>query len=280
MADSPNLPARPPAGGRTLDRSALERVLERAARLQSASGSVETTDELTEQQILDLGKEVGLSPEYLKQAMAEERTRVAVPDEHGFASQLAGPGMAAASRTVAGSPAGILAGLDAWMQREECLRVKRRFPERLVWEPGSGIMNDMARFLNLRGRGYHLRRASEVSATVVEIEPGRVLVRMDADLRPARSTSVGNGVLSVASGALVGTVAAALGVMLPVAVLPALAIAGGGSFAARHSYRVALSRAQLGLEQVLDRLEHGEIRAPVVGAAIVEAAIGAITRRR
>ena len=67
--------------------------------------------------------------------------------------------------------------------------------------------------------------------------------------------------------------------MLPVAVLPALAIAGGGGFAARHSYRVALSRAQLGLEQVLDRLEHGEIRAPVTGSAIV-AALGAIVRDR
>ena len=282
MAEPSNLPARAGGGkptGRTLDRSALERVLERAAKLQGASGSEEPSDELTEEQILELGREVGLSPQFLKQALAEERTRVAVPDEHGLAAQLAGPGVAAASRTVAGSPTGILAALDAWMQKEECLRVKRRFPDRLVWEPGSGILTDVSRFLNLRGRGYHLRRATDISATVVAVDERTSLVRLDADLRPARSASVSNSVLSVASGTLVGTAAIALGVIVPVAVLPALALAGGGSYAARLSYRRALSNAQLTLEQTLDRLEHGEIRAPVTGSAIV-AAIGAIVRDR
>ena len=279
MAEPTDLPARA-GSGRSLDRSALERVLERAATLQSASGSSEPSEELTEEQIVELGKEVGLSPQFLRQAMAEERTRVAVPDERGLASQFVGPGIAAASRTVAGTPASILLALDAWMQREECLRIKRRFPERLVWEPGSGILNDVTRFLNLRGRGYHLRRASETSATVVAVDDRNVLVRLDADLRPARSASVGSGVASVAGGALVGTVAVALGVFVPIAVIPALVLAGGGTAAARLGYRRALTNAQLTLEQTLDRLEHGEIRAPVTGSAIVKAAIGAIVRDR
>ena len=280
MAESSNLPAKPGGAGRGLDRSALERVLERAAQLQGASGSGEPSDELSEEQIVELGKEVGLSPQFLRQALAEERTRVAVPDERGLAAQIAGPGIAAASRTVSGSPASILAALDAWMQKEECLRVKRRFPDRLVWEPGSGIVNDMTRFLNFRGRGYHLRRATETSATVVAIDAHTSLVRLDADLRPARSASVSNSVASVAGGAVVGTAAVALGVILPVAVLPALLLAGGGSYAARLAYRRSLSNAQLTLEQTLDRLEHGEIRAPVTGSAIVDAALGAIVRRR
>ena len=114
---------------------------------------------------------------------------------------------------------------------------------------------------------------------MVAVDERTSLVRLDADLRPARSASVSNSVLSVASGTLVGTAAIALGVIVPVAVLPALALAGGGSYAARLSYRRALSNAQLTLEQTLDRLEHGEIRAPVTGAAIV-AAIGAIVRDR
>jgi len=56
-----------------LDRSSLERVLARAAELQSTSG--DTVEEFTEEQLLELGREVGLSPQNLRQALAEERTR-------------------------------------------------------------------------------------------------------------------------------------------------------------------------------------------------------------
>jgi len=68
MAD-PSSP-KPPA--RALDRSSLERVLARAAELQSTTG--ETGEEFTEEQLLELGREVGLSPQNLRQALAEERT--------------------------------------------------------------------------------------------------------------------------------------------------------------------------------------------------------------
>ena len=56
-----------------LDRASLERVLARAAELQGTSG--DPVEEFTEEQLLDLGKEVGLSPQNLRQALAEERTR-------------------------------------------------------------------------------------------------------------------------------------------------------------------------------------------------------------
>ena len=114
------------------------------------------------------------------------------------------------------------------------------------------------------------------------VDAGRVLVRLDADLRPARAASVGNSVLAVTSGTAVGVTAAALGVLLPVAVVPAVLLAGGGSWVARRSYRRALSQVQLALEQILDRLEHGEIREPPGAAAValVDAALGAIIRRR
>src|SRR6478609_6812860 len=75
MPDGPdhNLPAK-------IDRAAVDRVLARAAQLQ-AEGTTDTQEQLTEAQLLDLAKEVGLDPVNLRQALAEERTRVAVPDE-------------------------------------------------------------------------------------------------------------------------------------------------------------------------------------------------------
>src|SRR5208283_2304861 len=74
----------------TLDRAALERVLARAAELQSAAGDdAEPTEGLTDQQLLDVGREVGLPVTYLRQALAEERTRVRVPLERGLVAQMA-----------------------------------------------------------------------------------------------------------------------------------------------------------------------------------------------
>src|ERR1041384_2113959 len=97
MADSsePNLPAA------RLDRASLERVLARASELQAGRGDI--VEEFTEAQLLDLGKEVGLSAQHLRQALAEERTRSIVPDAApGFASGIFGPSRVRAGRTIPG----------------------------------------------------------------------------------------------------------------------------------------------------------------------------------
>src|SRR5436305_6030815 len=117
-------PSSPKPLARALDRCRLERMLARAAELQS--GPSDTGEEFTEEQLLELGKEVGLSPQHLRQALAEERTRSSVPDdERGFAAALFGPSRVRAARTVPGKAPDVLAGVDAWMQRQELLIVKR-----------------------------------------------------------------------------------------------------------------------------------------------------------
>ncbi len=79
MTDLPDKPTPPP--GRSLDRAALERVLARASELQAGVG--DATESMTEDQLVELGKEVGLSPEHVRQAIAEEATRVAVTEPAG-----------------------------------------------------------------------------------------------------------------------------------------------------------------------------------------------------
>ena len=99
MAGDSNLPSRNQSSG--LDRGALERVLARAAELQVGAGEPEEV--LSEEQILELGKEVGLSPQHLKQALAEERTRVALPpDEGGLSAKLLGGARVGACTAVLG----------------------------------------------------------------------------------------------------------------------------------------------------------------------------------
>ena len=92
--DKAPLPA--PTGGKQtlLDRQALERVLARAAELQGSSAMPDSGDLISEGQLHEIGKEVGLSPATINQALAEERTRISVPEERGLVAQIAGAGYA------------------------------------------------------------------------------------------------------------------------------------------------------------------------------------------
>lgn len=250
-----------------LDRAALERVLARAAELQALS--TEPPEGLSDAQLIELGREVGISTEHVRQALAEERTRVAVPQEHGVVGSWFGSTVATASRVVRGSPAQVLSMLDAWMQREELLRVRRRFGDRITWEARRDFLGSIQAGLNFGGRSYELTHALEVGATVVAVDSERVLVRLDADYSLSRRRSVGWSAavagLGVASGAGVVAVAS-------LAAEPAGLVIGGlvgsawtaigGLVAAgiAAAQRRRLARGQLALEQILDRLEHGEMR--------------------
>jgi hypothetical protein len=158
------------------------------------------------------------------------------------------------------------------MQREESLRVKRHFPDRIVWEARQGFFDALRRGLNVGGRGYILSRAHEVSATVVPVDGERVLVRLDADFGSHRSAVAGQGATLVGLGALSSGAAVLLGVIVPVAIVPAVAGGAIGYYQARSRHARTLTRAQLALEQVLDRLERGELPRPSLLGAIAAAA--------
>lgn len=257
MAGDSNLPT----SSSRFDRGALERVLGRAAELQAGSGEPE--EALSEEQIIELGKEVGLSSQHLRQALAEERTRVALPeDEGGLGARLFGGARVGASRTVPGRPKEVLDAIDDWMQRTECLQVKRQFPDRVVWEARRDLLGAARRFFNVGGRGYALSRAHEVAATAVAVDGSRTLVRVDADLATyRRSLARQSAGLSVAGVASAG-VLIALHVAVAVAVAPAVLVAAGALYGARGLNARVASAAQLALEQLLDRLERGEITKP------------------
>ena len=245
----------------------MERVLARAAELQGGGASSDSSDLISEAQLVEIGKEVGLAPAILNQALAEERTRVHLPEERGFFAQLAGGGFASATRTVNGNQRAILAEIDTWMQRRECLCVQRRFADRITWEPQRGVIATIKRGMNAGGRGYHLTRASQVSATVLPVDATRVVVRLDADLTALRRTRLEIGTALGGVG-LLG--AAGLGFALTVAAVPfllavtlgavPLAVGGAAGYYVVGSHRNLLGSAQLALEQILDRLEHRELK--------------------
>lgn len=261
------LPARAPLARTSLDRATLERVLARAAELAS-SESDPTESGLSEEQLVEVGKEVGLAPQHIRQALAEERTRVIVPVEAGAMAKLFGAATASASRTIKGTQESVFASLDQWMQREECLQVKRLFPDRMTWEARKGFFSDFKRFLNVGGRGYHLSRAHEVAATVVPVDGERVFVGLEASLVNIRAQRIALGGAATGSGALATGTLIALHIMAGVAAIPIAAGVLGGMLLAR-SHSPMVGRAQLALEQVLDHLERGDVpRPPLIAQAL------------
>src|ERR1700741_1174060 len=276
MADEKSpLPAPSPARQPPLDRQALERVLARAAELQGAGAVSESGDLISENQLLEIGNEVGLSPAVLNQALAEERTRINVPDERGLVAQIAGAGFATATRTGPGTPREILAKLDAWMQREECLQAQRRFADRITGEPQRGLFGKIRRTVNVSGRGFYLMDAGQVSATVLPVDSSRVVVRLDADIHASRARRVGVGsfvgAMGAAASGIIGLGLVVAHVALFIAAGAAVLPFAGGTFAAyrvARTHRTVLSGVQLALEQILDRLEHGEFEryAGLIGA--------------
>jgi len=224
---------------------------------------------ISESQLLEIGSEVGLNPATINQALAEERTRINVPEERGLVAQIAGAGFATATRTVPGTSREVLAAIDSWMQREECLQVQRRFSDRITWEPQRGLFGKLRRTVNLSGHAYYLVDARQVSATVLPVDSTRAVVRLDADIHQSRARRVGFGGLLVGVGGVFGGL---VGLGLVIAHLPILIAAGAamlplaggtaGAYKVARSHRGVLSGVQLALEQVLDRLEHGEFTRP------------------
>ena len=85
-----------PAG--QIDRAALERIIQRAAELQTAEREI--GDTLTSDELLALGREVGIPVRYLQQALLEERTRVGSLAPAGLLDLVAGPGQVTAQRVI------------------------------------------------------------------------------------------------------------------------------------------------------------------------------------
>jgi hypothetical protein len=257
----------------SLDRAQIERVLARAAELQ-AQRSPDATGQLSDEQILELGTEVGLSADALRQAIAEERGRVTAALPRGPAGAWFGASQFSATRVVAGTPASVLATLDAHLRGELPFEVKRRFPDRLLWEPKGGLLQGLRQITGARSEGSDLVLAEEVGAVVVAVDAERTHVRLDASVaarrRSAAQITLGMlGVSALGAWAL-WALSASVGATL---VLPGL-IATLGTLLPRRSFRGDAERVELALSQVLDRLEYGPARRKGLAAGVVDKLLG------
>jgi hypothetical protein len=252
MTDS-QVPAR-------LDRGALERILQRAAELQAAEHDI--GEGLTPEEVLSLGKEVGIPAQYLRQAMLEDQSRVGPTPPAGLADQVLGPAEVSAVRVVRGTPEGAERALLEWMQKHELLVVQRQQPGRITWERMAGMQAAMRRglsSLDARRAKFVLDRVDLVRATFTPLEDGYVHVGLTASLRQARGGYIGGSVALTSTGVAGSAVLVALNAIWFAAVAP-VAVGVLAGWAVTRRFRPVVDRTVLGLERALDYVEGAAVK--------------------
>ncbi len=242
----------PPA---RIDRAAFERVLQRATEIQAHGRDV--ADSLTEAEVLELGREVGIPEMHLRQALLEEQTRTITAESDGFLDRAIAPATVVAERVVQGSQESVATALTGWFDKHELLVVQRAMPGKVSWEPLSSMAGALRRigaaFDARRGKPF-LGKVQLVTAVITPLEDGYCHVTLVASLRSTRAGYLaGGGVIGVVGtvGGVIATLMGAPELALPGLALPSVA---GGWLIAR-AYRPIAERARLGLLRALDQLE-------------------------
>ncbi len=248
----------PPA---RIDRAALERILQRATELQA--GEHDLGDNISSEELLTLGRDVGIPARYLQQAMLEERSRVDVRTPSGVLNRVVGPGTVSTQRVVQGDVERIQLALIAYMEEQELLCIQRRQPGRVSWEPLGGFQAAIRRSTAAVSGGkrpYMLANAQSVHATFAPLEAGYVHVTVSADLKGTRNGYIGGGVGVGSVGIAGAAILLTLGAFPAIALAPVILGTGIG-FGVLRLYQPRAERALLGLERALDHLEQGGVKA-------------------
>ena len=243
-----------------IDRAALERIMQRAAELQASEADV--GEGLTSEEVLALGRDVGIPGRYLQQAMLEQATAITPAVESGITGQLVGPGEISAQRVVLGDPDDAARALISWFDSNELLVVLRQQSGRVTFEPLGGMQAALRRgtaALSTSKPKFMLARATLVTATFTKLETGYCHVTLTADLRKARGGYVAGAVAAGSFGIVGPLVVATMTPFLIVASVPLLAGAALSWFVPKR-YKPVAERAMLGLERALDYLERGGVK--------------------
>jgi hypothetical protein len=260
-----------------IDRAAIERVIQRAAELQTQERDL--SDGLAPSEVVALGKEVGIPERFLQQALLEERTRSVPVTASTLMDKAIGVATVNAQRVIRGSAADAERRLLRWIAEHELLTVQRQTPDRITWEPQGGMSAAIRRSSAAIGghKPFMLSKASLVSASVSSLESGYVHVALTAELHGARGSVAGGVGAMVALAAASATVLAVLSPFWWVPLIPIAPFAAAG-YGIGKSYGGIAERVRLGLERALDHLEREDPKALNAPSGGVSGLLGEVVR--
>lgn len=258
--ERPKPPAQPPshAPARRLSATEVEAVLRRAVQLQMSEGEEPGASQegMPEEELTRIGREIGLSPRHIQQALVE--TSAAAEPADGLLGRTYGPAAVRVSRLLRIPAERAVDELDRYVREREWMVIHRRFSDRSVYTRAAGFAADLQRGLSGISNKYPRLDAAQVEIGVRKADERSCYVSMRADLRGTRSSWVGGGLfVGTSAGATMATV-------LGIAIAPPAALIGAPVLAAavwgtRAGYQRTLQQKRGQIESILDRLEHGEL---------------------
>jgi len=241
----------------------LDLIVRRAAAIQNKRGSP-GSQLLTEEEVIEIGRQVGLEPEHVRRAMAEVHAESLAPERppgNRILDLIAGDSRVEVRRVVAGEPTLVQQQVEVLLRDREKLSALRRRPTRSVWEASAGIMDRLDRFMNFSGKEYALAETRQVELAVAETEPGWSLVTLAADLANKRDEVLYTAGSCVAVVAILAAVfvGADAGYASPLA--PGVGLLAGVASAAvavpwiRRTVDKRRNRVELILEGLIDQVD-------------------------
>ena len=258
---------------RLITRRDLPAVVRRAAELAAVDD--EADDALSEQEVIRIASELGLSERHVRQALYEGAKEEQPP---GFLDRYLPPPRIDISRAIPMDASTSQRVLSDYFVAHEYMQVVRRQAETTTFEPASDAFSKVARGFQ-RSSKHQLARAVHLELKVRPLEPGWSHVRVRAIHKDERKSSivgfiVGSVFLGIPAGAGLGAIAGGLvgGVAGTEGAIAAGALAGlatmtgitAGLFKSMQTrYRRWRERSVLEAESLLDRAEKGdELRPP------------------
>lgn len=203
---------RPPQAGREtpfrrqVPAEDLDLIVRRAAEIQNKHGDP-GSPLLSEEEVVEIGRQVGLQPDYVRRAMAEVHAESLAPKRpsgNRILDLIAGDSRVEVRRVIAGDPTSIQQRIERQLRDEEKLTALRCRPMRSVWEASGSAMVRLERMMNFSGKEYVLADIRQVELAVAEIEPGWSLATITADVANKRDEML-YGAAAVVGG--IGTLA-------------------------------------------------------------------------
>lgn len=256
-----------------IPRTSLERVLARAVELQSMPD--EPGESISETRLLEIAREVGIDPQHVRQALAEELTHsLIVEDDTGPLLAPLGSSVASAQRTVPGTPSSLLTAIEAALPNLEMMVPVRRSGDRLILEPRHDKLGNFMRSLGIGGRRFDLVRLDQLAITATRVDDSRSVLRLDAVLSGARRSERAT-VVAISSVMFLMAASISIPIIVFSLAVPAFAavtasllgiVAAGASWlswrSASKRYRTLLSRVQNRIEFLLDEIQSNRLEQP------------------
>jgi hypothetical protein len=172
-----------------LSRVQIEQVLRRAAELEARQTGGEQPDEgeetrLSEQDVLRLGEEAGLSQSSLQNALQELQRGQLVAGERDSLDRALGARQIVVTRSVPGPAGPVRRAIERFL-REQLMTVRRHHGDRVEWERARGLWPGLARSLDF-ARRYAFGPVTRVETEVISEGEQSTLVRFRIDLSELR----------------------------------------------------------------------------------------------